>query len=100
MATAPCGAVALRSQAADPGIARKPGGGNLVGVVIIHSNFSNASFPHVGHDAFERRLRGSSDEGQISSRAHAPHWGFLASQIRRPWRIMRRLKSPQAAGGR
>jgi hypothetical protein len=43
MATAPFGAVALRCQAADPGIARKPGGGNLVGVVIIHANHSNAS---------------------------------------------------------
>src|SRR5688500_6864606 len=29
-ATAPCGAVAEQSQAADPGFAAKPGGGNLV----------------------------------------------------------------------
>src|SRR3954447_4997960 len=43
MATAPCGAVALRCQAADPGIARKPGGGNLVGDVILHGNHKKAS---------------------------------------------------------
>lgn len=35
-ATAPYGAVAQRYQAADPGITRKPGSGNLVGVVTIH----------------------------------------------------------------
>jgi len=36
-ATAPIyGAVALQCQAADPGIARKPGGGNLVGEFTIH----------------------------------------------------------------
>ncbi len=43
MATAPCGAVALRCQAADPGIARKPGGGNLVGEGSVHQHPVNAS---------------------------------------------------------
>ena len=43
----PCGAVAQRRQAADPGIARKPGGGNLVGGATIHPIWSCAS----GHSA-------------------------------------------------
>ena len=42
-ATAPGeGAVALRHQAADPGIAHKPGGGNLVGTVILLSHCEHA----------------------------------------------------------
>jgi hypothetical protein len=46
-ATAPRGAVAQRRQAADPGIARKPGGGNLVGEVTIHAPKNGAT----GHAA-------------------------------------------------
>src|SRR5882757_1746371 len=64
MATAPCGAVALRCQAADPGIARKPGGGNLVGAAIIHGNRSKArtvgSSPSASA-AGARKLRGRAD---------------------------------------
>ncbi len=47
-----------------------------------------------------RRLRGSSDDGQISSSTQAPHRGFFASHTRRPCRMVRRLNGPHSAGGR
>ena len=39
------GAVALQCQAADPGIARKPGGGNLVGTATIHRLLQQRKMP-------------------------------------------------------
>src|SRR5262249_25093299 len=85
-----------RRQAADPGIALKPGGGNLVGAAHRTPSFPGCKWrrePHV------ERLRGSRDDGQKSSRTQISHFGDRASHTRRPWRIKRRLSPPRSAAG-
>ena len=47
-----------------------------------------------------RRCRGNVLDGQMSSSEHSAHRGVRARQTRRPWRIIRRLKSPRSLGGR
>ena len=91
----PEGAVALRRQAADPGIARKPGGGNLVGAATIHPIHWNARGDGPSPTGvmmaassrswsepqeivvLARRRRGSSDDGHRSSSTHSPHARLL-----------------------
>ena len=80
------GAVTLQCQAADPGIARKPGGGNLVGEGHYTPNTTAAQGSRyvVFSSYFRDRPRGSRDAGQMSSSTHSPHRGFFASHTRRP----------------
>ena len=51
------------------------------------------------HRRSERR-RSTVLDGQMSSNEHAAQRGVRARQTRRPWRIIRRLKSPRSSGGR
>ena len=76
MATAPCGAVALRCQAADPGIARKPGGGNLVGAAIIHGNPRNARKAESSRDASTADARRLRRRANVLQQTHST-LGFL-----------------------
>ena len=110
-ATAPRGAVALpRRQAADPGIALKPGGGNLVGGEMVPHTTKRASplttfcvshdfsGPPSGRRGF--RAVGTRDDGQMSASTHTSQRGERASHTRRPWRIIRRLNRPRSPAGR
>jgi hypothetical protein len=88
-ATAPRGAVAQRRQAADPGIARKPGGGNLVGEVTIHRRQNRAT----GHPAWQKCCK--------AKRFTSASGALLTTDTRPPERTPRTVvSSPRTLVGR
>ena len=98
-----------RRQAADPGCRCKPGGGNLVGdtehITALVRGKQARTVSRVA--ALACRVAGAApaasgagSTGRCPPARSARTPGCWAKHTRRPWRIMRRLKSPRSAAGR
>ncbi len=101
------GAVALRCDARRriPAVAANQVAGTWLIRPILHTDLSDSNGPNRSQAATTgaRRptaRRGTRLDGQMSSSTQRPHCGFRASQICRPWRIMRRLNRPRSCPGR
>ena len=93
----------MRRQAADPGVAANQVAGTWLVTPMVTRRSGTVGTPHrvvvtpvtVGAGAAGV---GSRLDGQMSSSTQSPHRGDLATQTRRPWRIIRRLNAPRSAG--